>query len=94
VKLTIYLQLVPRSGNRESIHPFLHTPSWCSVYLYTGTTLPLPYTSYILRPEVKFSTFPGLPLGGFACHSLECVVMVPWFLTALFDVQKLHVGEI
>jgi hypothetical protein len=30
VKLTTHLQLVPRLRKCGSIHPLLHTPSWCS----------------------------------------------------------------
>jgi hypothetical protein len=33
VKLTIYIQLMPRSRIRGSIHPLPHTSSWRSAYL-------------------------------------------------------------
>jgi hypothetical protein len=59
VKLTIHLQLVPRSRIRGSIHPLLHTASWRSVYL-VKTQVQL-YLTLPLPRYVMFSILPSLP---------------------------------
>jgi hypothetical protein len=56
VKLTTYIQLVPRSRKCGFIHPFPHAPSWRSAQLVmVWTTVPFYWATFLVTFQTKIS---------------------------------------